>query len=65
MIASWGYISQFPGITLAARADTDLFVCGETREREVVDILQDMIASGRRKALIVLGHAVSEQSGMK
>jgi hypothetical protein len=38
VIASWGYISQFPGITLAARADTDLFVYGEAREREVVDI---------------------------
>jgi putative NIF3 family GTP cyclohydrolase 1 type 2 len=63
--ASWGYISQFPGITLAARADTDLFVCGETREWEVVEYVQDMIASGRKKALIVLGHVVSEQSGMK
>ena len=63
--ASWGYISQFPGITLAARADTDLFVCGETREWEVVEYVQDMIASGRKKALIVLGHVVSEQAGMK
>lgn len=63
--ASWGYISQFPGITLAARADTDLFVCGETREWEVVEYVQDMIGSGRKKALIVLGHVVSEQSGMK
>lgn len=63
--ASWGYISQFPGITLAGRADTDLFICGETREWEVVEYVQDMISSGRKKALIVLGHVVSEQSGMK
>ncbi len=41
VIASWRYISQFPGITLAARANTDLFVYGETREREV-----DRIFSG-------------------
>lgn len=63
--ASWGYISQFPGISLAARQDTDLFICGETREWEVVEYVQDMIASGRKKALIVLGHVVSEQAGMK
>ena len=63
--ASWGYIGQFPGINQAARADTDLFICGETREWELVEYVQDMIASGKKKALIVLGHVVSEQSGMK
>jgi putative NIF3 family GTP cyclohydrolase 1 type 2 len=63
--ASWGYAGQFPGINLAARADTDLFVCGETREWELVEYLQDMISSGRKKAMIVMGHVVSEQSGMK
>jgi putative NIF3 family GTP cyclohydrolase 1 type 2 len=63
--ASWGYVGQFPGINLAARADTDLFVCGETREWELVEYVQDMIASGRKKAMIVMGHVVSEQSGMK
>jgi putative NIF3 family GTP cyclohydrolase 1 type 2 len=50
---------------LAARADTDLFVCGETREWELVEYVQDMISSGRKKAMIVMGHVVSEQSGMK
>lgn len=63
--ASWGYTSQFPGITLAARADTDVFICGETREWELVEYVQDMVSSGRKKALIVLGHVVSEQAGMK
>jgi putative NIF3 family GTP cyclohydrolase 1 type 2 len=63
--ASWGYVSQFPGITLAARPDTDLFIVGETREWEVVEYVQDLISSGKKKALIVLGHVVSEQSGMK
>jgi putative NIF3 family GTP cyclohydrolase 1 type 2 len=63
--ASWGYMGQFPGINLAARADTDLFVCGETREWELVEYVQDLIASGRKKAMIVMGHVVSEQSGMK
>jgi len=63
--ASWGYISQFPGISLAARQDTDLFICGETREWEVIEYVQDMITSGRKKGLIVLGHVLSEQAGMK
>jgi putative NIF3 family GTP cyclohydrolase 1 type 2 len=61
--ASWGYVGQ--GMSLAGRADTDLFVCGETREWELVEYVQDMIASGRKKAMIVMGHVVSEQSGMK
>jgi putative NIF3 family GTP cyclohydrolase 1 type 2 len=61
--ASWGYAGQ--AINLAGRADTDVFVCGETREWELVEYVQDMIASGRKKAMIVMGHVVSEQSGMK
>jgi len=64
-IASWGYVSQFPGIPLLARPDVDVLICGETREWEVVEYAQDMIASGKKKALIVLGHVLSEQSGMK
>lgn len=64
-IASWGYVSQFPGIPLLARPDIDVLIVGETREWEVVEYAQDMISSGKKKALILLGHVVSEQSGMK
>ncbi|MGA2697787.1 MAG: Nif3-like dinuclear metal center hexameric protein, partial [Terriglobales bacterium] len=64
-VASWGYVSQFPGIPLLARPDIDVLIVGETREWEVVEYAQDMIASGREKALILLGHVVSEQAGMK
>jgi putative NIF3 family GTP cyclohydrolase 1 type 2 len=64
-IASWGYASQFPGIPLLARPDIDVLIVGETREWEVVEYAQDMISSGKKKALIVLGHVVSEQAGMK
>jgi putative NIF3 family GTP cyclohydrolase 1 type 2 len=64
-IASWGYVSQFPGIPLLARPDVDVLICGETREWEVVEYAQDMISSGKKKGLIVLGHVLSEQSGMK
>ncbi|HXG32243.1 MAG TPA: Nif3-like dinuclear metal center hexameric protein [Bryobacteraceae bacterium] len=64
-IASWGYVSQFPGIPLAARPDVDVLLVGETREWELVEYVQDMIAAGKKKGLIVIGHVVSEQAGMK
>ena len=32
---------------------------------QLVEYAQDTIASGKKKALIVLGHVVSEQAGMK
>jgi putative NIF3 family GTP cyclohydrolase 1 type 2 len=64
-IASWGYVSEFPGIPLLARPDIDVLIVGETREWEVVEYAQDLITSGKKKALIVLGHVVSEQAGMK
>ncbi len=38
---------------------------GETREWELVEYIQDMITSGKKKALIVIGHVLSEQSGME
>jgi putative NIF3 family GTP cyclohydrolase 1 type 2 len=43
----------------------DVLVVGETREWELVEYAQDAISSGQKKGLIVLGHVVSEQSGMK
>jgi putative NIF3 family GTP cyclohydrolase 1 type 2 len=64
-IASWGYASQFPCIPLLARPDIDVVIVGETREWEAVEYAQDMISSGKKKAFILLGHVVSEQSGMK
>jgi putative NIF3 family GTP cyclohydrolase 1 type 2 len=65
VIASWGYVSQTPGIPYFARPDVDVLVVGETREWELVEYAQDAITSGQKKGLIVLGHVVSEQAGMK
>ena len=62
---SWGNLSREPGIPILSRPDVDLLICGETREWEVVEYAQDCISSGQKKALIVLGHVVSEQAGMK
>lgn len=60
--ASWGYMSA---VTMAARPEIEVLVVGETREWEVVEYIQDCIAAGQKKALIVVGHVPSEQAGMK
>ena len=63
--ASWGNVSFNPGAPLLSQPDVDVLVVGETHEWELVEYAQDMIASGRKKALVLLGHVVSEQAGMK
>jgi putative NIF3 family GTP cyclohydrolase 1 type 2 len=63
--ANWGYASRDPGIHLLARPDVDAVIIGEAREWEVIEYAQDAISAGKKKALIVLGHVVSEQAGMK
>ncbi|HTP89419.1 MAG TPA: Nif3-like dinuclear metal center hexameric protein [Bryobacteraceae bacterium] len=62
---SWGYLSRDPGITLLSRPEVNVLICGEAREWEGVEFAQDAIAAGQKKALIVMNHVRSEQSGMK
>ena len=61
---SWGYCGREGGIPIFAKPDVDVLICGETREWELVEYCQDAIRSGQKKALIVLGHVLSEQGGM-
>jgi len=63
--ASWGNVSLNPGIPLLSQPNVDVLVLGETHEWELVEYTQDMISSGKKKALIILGHVMSEQAGMK
>lgn len=65
LLASWGNVSLMPGLPFLARPDVNVLVVGETHEWELVEYVQDQISSGKKKALIVLGHVVSEQAGMK
>lgn len=60
--ASWGYMSS---LAMASNPDIEVLVVGETREWEVAEYIQDCITAGQKKALIVIGHVVSEQAGMK
>jgi len=61
---SWGYLGREGGIKMIASADSEVVVCGETREWELVEYVQDSITAGNKKALIVVGHVLSEQGGM-
>ena len=46
------------------RPDVELLIVGESNEWETVPYVQDAIELGYRKALIVMGHADSEEEGM-
>jgi putative NIF3 family GTP cyclohydrolase 1 type 2 len=58
-----GY-GQLPAL-MRVLADADLIFTGEQREWEGLYYAHDVVASGRPKGVIVLGHAVSEEPGMK
>jgi putative NIF3 family GTP cyclohydrolase 1 type 2 len=47
------------------RDDVEVLLVGETREWETVEYVDDAASEGRKKALVVIGHIPSEQSGMK
>ncbi|MBU3077364.1 Nif3-like dinuclear metal center hexameric protein [Sphingomonas quercus] len=61
---SWGFCSAIPGIDFL-ESEAQVLVIGETQDWDLIAYAQDAVASGRKKALIVLGHVLSEQWGMK
>jgi putative NIF3 family GTP cyclohydrolase 1 type 2 len=61
---SWGYCSSFPGVNFLT-SDVDVLVIGEAQDWDLVAYAQDLVASGQKKALILLGHVRSEMFGMK
>ena len=61
---SWGFVSREPGIKIIASPGVDVLICGETREWELVEYVQDSISAGQKKGVIVVGHVLSEQGGM-
>lgn len=63
--ANWGYADERGGIRALSRPEVDVLVAGESREWEVVEFAQDTIAAGNKKGLILLGHVVSEEEGMR
>jgi putative NIF3 family GTP cyclohydrolase 1 type 2 len=52
-------------IALLQRDDVEVLVIGETPEWETVEYVRDATTLGKHKSLIIMGHAVSEEAGMK
>ncbi len=52
-------------VKMLERDDVQVLVAGEAAEWETVEYARDAAAQGRHKALILLGHEVSEEAGMQ
>lgn len=52
-------------ISVLQRNDVDVEIIGETQEWETVEYVRDAVNMGKKKALIIIGHANSEEAGMK
>lgn len=50
---------------LALNQPVELLIAGEASEWETVEYVRDAVTQGRHKALILLGHEVSEEPGME
>jgi putative NIF3 family GTP cyclohydrolase 1 type 2 len=65
VVLSPGYATLQGVMRTLERDDVDALVIGEAREWEGVEYARDAVRMGRKKALIILGHAMSEDGGMK
>ena len=45
--------------------DVEVLLCGEIHEWETSEYVRDALRLGHRKALVVFGHAASEEAGMQ
>jgi putative NIF3 family GTP cyclohydrolase 1 type 2 len=52
-------------VTALRSEEVELLIAGEASEWETVEYVRDASAQGRHKALILLGHEVSEEPGME
>ncbi|NND33675.1 MAG: hypothetical protein HKN76_13890 [Saprospiraceae bacterium] len=52
-------------INLLRRDDVEILIAGETHEWETVEWVRDAVTQGRKKAMILVGHANSEEAGME
>jgi putative NIF3 family GTP cyclohydrolase 1 type 2 len=60
-----GAPGSLPQINMLQRNDVEVLVGGETHEWETVEYVRDAVSAGKKKALILIGHANSEEAGMK
>ena len=52
-------------IAFIEKEKPDVFICGEVHEWETAEYIRDARQMGAKTSLIILGHAVSEEPGMK
>jgi putative NIF3 family GTP cyclohydrolase 1 type 2 len=52
-------------IGVLAREDVDVLVCGEINEWEPNEYVRDALQQGKKKAMVIIGHAVSEKAGVE
>jgi len=62
LVGAWGGTRQ---MQLFKDADVDVVLCGESAEWETCEYVRDATYFGRKKGLIILGHANSEEPGME
>jgi len=60
-----GYSSLAAAMKTLEREDVQVLIVGEPREWEAVEYVKDAVACSGNKALIILGHATSEDPGME
>ena len=60
-----GASGEVKQVKFLERDDVEVLVAGEASEWETVEYVRDAVAQGRHKALILLGHEVSEEPGME
>lgn len=63
--ANWGFTNRQAVISILNRPDVDTLVTGESVEWEGIPYVQDMVAMGQKKSLVLLGHVNSENGGMR
>ena len=68
-LSNVGLVLGAPGsmaqIAMLKRDDVDVLLAGEAPEWETVEYVRDAVAAGMNKAIIFLGHAISEEAGME
>jgi putative NIF3 family GTP cyclohydrolase 1 type 2 len=47
------------------QGNLDAVICGETCEWQTCEYVRDAVAMGYNKALVIVGHATSEEEGMR
>jgi putative NIF3 family GTP cyclohydrolase 1 type 2 len=62
---SVGAPASMDQIMMLQRDDIEVLIAGESREWETVEYVRDAMDAGMNKAIILLGHVISEEDGMK